>query len=308
MILPKISIVTPSFNQADFLEETINSILSQNYPNLEYLIIDGGSSDKSVDIIKKYEKYLTYWISEPDNGHGNAINKGFSRSTGEIMGWLNSDDKYYPWTLRTVAEVFTLFNDVKWLTGIASVYNEKGVLEATYNWKKNEYDFLTGNYKWIQQESTFWKRDLWDRAGAHIDESYKLMVDGELWSRFFKLEKHWHLNAVIGGFRKHSSNRGRTHEAEVEMNKICESLLCSANEENLDKLLKVFNIMEKRRDLARVRLTKLLPYYLFRKFVVNHKQKEITKFNSDNNFATYHTINFIGGKWEKQIQPMVLSK
>jgi len=85
---PKISIITPSYNQAEFLEETILSVLNQNYPNLEYMIIDGGSNDGSVEIIRKYEKYLTYWISEPDNGQYDAINKGFSRSTGDIMAWI----------------------------------------------------------------------------------------------------------------------------------------------------------------------------------------------------------------------------
>ena len=97
MNYPKISIVTPSFNHAQFLEETILSVISQNYPDLEYIIIDGGSTDGSVEIIKKYEQYLTYWISEPDNGQSDALNKGFTRATGDIYGWLNSDDLYKDW-------------------------------------------------------------------------------------------------------------------------------------------------------------------------------------------------------------------
>jgi glycosyltransferase involved in cell wall biosynthesis len=102
--LPKISIVTPSFNQGMFLEKTILSVLEQGYPNLEYIIIDGGSSDNSVEIIKKYEKHLAYWESEPDQGQSHAINKGFERATGEIFGWLNSDDWYAieRWWMRTV--------------------------------------------------------------------------------------------------------------------------------------------------------------------------------------------------------------
>ena len=107
MNYPKISIVTPSFNQGIFLEATIQSVLNQNYPNLEYIVIDGGSTDNSVKIIKKYEKYLSYWVSESDRGQSHAINKGFTISTGEIMGWLNSDDLYTSGALNHVANVFS---------------------------------------------------------------------------------------------------------------------------------------------------------------------------------------------------------
>ena len=100
--LPKISTVTPSFNQGKFLEKTILSVLEQGYPNLEYIIIDGGSSDESVDIIKKYADRLNYWVSEADRGQSHAINKGFERATGEIFGWLNSDDWYHPGALQAV--------------------------------------------------------------------------------------------------------------------------------------------------------------------------------------------------------------
>ena len=103
---PKISIVTPSFNQVQFIEETIRSVILQNYPNLEYIIIDGGSTDGSVEIIKKYEKYLTYWVSEPDSGQSEAINKGWKIATGDIIAWLNSDDMYMPYALSTIASMY----------------------------------------------------------------------------------------------------------------------------------------------------------------------------------------------------------
>jgi len=108
VLYPKISIITPSFNQGKYLEETIFSVLGQNYPNLEYIIIDGGSTDNSVDIIKKYENQLTYWISEPDNGQSHAINKGFMKATGGILAWLNSDDMYLPGVLDYVAKTINI--------------------------------------------------------------------------------------------------------------------------------------------------------------------------------------------------------
>src|SRR3990172_6693239 len=107
MNYPKISIVTPSFNQDQYLEETILSVINQNYPDLEYIIIDGGSTDNSIDIIKKYEKHLTFWVSEKDKGQCDAINKGLKKCTGDIFNWLNSDDHYFPGTLQKVAESFS---------------------------------------------------------------------------------------------------------------------------------------------------------------------------------------------------------
>jgi glycosyltransferase involved in cell wall biosynthesis len=212
MNIPKISIVTPSYNQAEFLEETIQSVLQQDYANLEYVIIDGGSSDSSVDIIKKYENKLHYWISEKDAGHGHALNKGFSHTSGEIMAWLNSDDKYTPWSLKTIAEIFNLFPHIDWIIGFCSWWNQNGAMTHAGRVPKNIYDFLLGNYCWIQQESVFWRRRLWDKAGGYIDQNYKFMVDGELWTRFFLHAELYSVDCVLGGFRFHQDNRGILNE------------------------------------------------------------------------------------------------
>lgn len=207
MSYPKISLVTPSFNQEEFIENTIRSVVLQDYPNLEYVVIDGGSADNSIDIIKKYEDKIAYWVSEPDDGHGAGLNKGFERTSGEIMGWINSDDLLTPWSLRTVAEIFTKFPHVNWIQGTNSWWNRRGQMVKTSQNPKNIYDYLTGNYGWIQQESVFWRRSIWEEAGASLSKDYKFMVDGDLWARFFLIAELYTVECVLGGYRSYGDNR-----------------------------------------------------------------------------------------------------
>jgi glycosyltransferase involved in cell wall biosynthesis len=204
----KISIITPNFNQADFLEETILSVVGQNYSDLEYIIIDGGSTDGSVDIIKKYEKHLAYWVSEPDKGLYHALQKGFERSTGEIMGWINSDDMLHPGSLSIIAEIFGSLGHVNWITGCPSALDEKGrtvVVATLRQWSK--YDYYLFDYQWIQQESTFWRKSLWEKAGARLNLDVKYAADLELWLRFFRYEKLFSVRTTLGGFRFRSSGQ-----------------------------------------------------------------------------------------------------
>jgi len=209
--LPAISIITPSFNQAKFLEDAINSVLIQNYPNLEYIIIDGGSTDGSVDIIKKYSNKINYWVSEPDNGHGDALNKGFKRSRGEIMGWINSDDKYLPGALEVVSEVFIQHPDIEWLTSETHLsIDEGGAItgrELFLNFGR--WGFKNGFYlpdvNVIPQESTFWRRSLWERSGGYVDENLRIVPDFELWARFWKYAELYSIPAALGAVRSHKN-------------------------------------------------------------------------------------------------------
>lgn len=206
MQYPKISIVTPSFNQAAYLEETILSVTGQGYPNLEYIVIDGGSTDGSVDIIKKYSDRITYWVSERDQGMYHAIQKGFEQSTGEIMGWINSDDILHRKSLFVVAELFSI-PGVNWVQGLPNVIDEKGRIVRALNFGPWSQIRLFTDEICIQQESTFWSRDLWNRAGGKISTQYKVAGDFELWSRFFQFEKLYTPNCLLGSFRLRRNNQ-----------------------------------------------------------------------------------------------------
>ncbi|OJV14853.1 MAG: glycosyl transferase [Dyadobacter sp. 50-39] len=211
MPLPKITIVTPSFNQAKYLESTILSVLGQGYPNLEYIIIDGGSTDCSVEIIRKYERQLAYWVSGPDGGLYDALQKGFAQSSGEIMAWLNADDMYHPKSLFTVAEIFERFGNVQWLMGSNTFFDEAGRpflyddLPYGQRWSRLRLQLFDGRF--IQQESVFWRRTLWQQAGGYIDQNYPLAADFELWLRFFKHEPLYSTSFMLAGFRFRSENQ-----------------------------------------------------------------------------------------------------
>ena len=205
---PRISIVTPCLNSGKYLEEAILSVLEQNYPNLEYIIIDGGSTDNSLEIIKKYQKKLTYWISEKDQGMYDAIQKGFEKSTGDIMAWINADDLYHRRSFFIIAEIFSNNSDVNWLVGASTIWDEYGRGVNVYQSRKfTKYDFLMGDFKFVQQESCFFRRVLWEKAGSYVDKALKYAGDFELWVRFFRHEKLYVVDALIGGFRMRSSNQ-----------------------------------------------------------------------------------------------------
>jgi glycosyltransferase involved in cell wall biosynthesis len=213
MPLPRISIVTPSFNQGRFLERTLRSILDQDYPNLEYVVMDGGSTDGSVEIIRRYAPRLAYWVSEKDGGQYDAINKGFAHTTGEIMTWLNSDDIYVPRALHVVAAIFAQLPEVQWLTTSTRLCMDEedaitAALPAEYcrTWFRRGLD-LWGLKPLVQQESTFWRRGLWQRAGACVDASFHYAGDHNLWARFWEHAQLVTTSAPIAVFRVHAAQK-----------------------------------------------------------------------------------------------------
>jgi glycosyltransferase involved in cell wall biosynthesis len=257
MASPRISIVTPSFNQAGFIEETIKSVIDQNYDNLEYIVIDGGSTDGAVQIIERYLPHIHYFISEKDSGHGNALNKGFRASTGEIMGWINSDDKYLPWTLRTVADIFEQHPDVNWIMGMNAFWNDKGAMIDARDVYKNIFDFLAGDFAWVQQESVFWRRSLWNKAGGFINEDYRFMVDGELWTRFFLFDNLWHAKCILSGYRMHRDNRAKEFYAEclAEMGKAIEIMRQKVSQTSMTSIRQDYALLTYDREGGRWRVT-----------------------------------------------------
>jgi glycosyltransferase involved in cell wall biosynthesis len=218
------SIVTPSFNQASYLRGTIESVLNQQ-ADLEYIVMDGGSTDGSREIISSYSDRLTHWQSERDGGQYDAINRGFAKSTGEIMGWLNSSDLYLPWTLSTVDLIFKSFPEIEWITStMKTCIRGDGTFEDLYHSPgfsaRRFYRGLhggPGNSDYLQQESCFWRRSLWDKIGGAIDLKHASAGDYWLWSRFFKEGNVAAVDAPLAAFRFHDEAKSVATRYEEEV-------------------------------------------------------------------------------------------
>ena len=208
--LPKISVITPSYNQANFLEQTIRSVLLQHYPQLEYIIIDGGSTDTSVSIIRKYAPWLSYWVSEPDCGQSHAINKGFKKATGQILCWLNSDDYYMPGTLLKVGKILAGSRGKYALAGhCLKIYSDgrpPAILEGSYQNRRRLFEFWKG-YQ-MHQPAIFWRREVFEKVGL-LNEELDQIMDFDYWVRisehfdFVNVDQilaccHYHLDAKTG--------------------------------------------------------------------------------------------------------------
>lgn len=221
---PRFSIVTPSFNQGRFLEATIRSVLDQNYPNLEYVVQDGGSTDDSVAVIERYRSRLTFAESRPDRGQAHAINLGFAHAaTGEIMAYLNSDDLLLPGTLNSVADFFARHPDVDVVYGHRVIIDEDG--QEVGRWVLPPHsDTMLIWADYVPQETLFWRRRIWERAGGQIDESFHFALDWDLLLRFRDQgAKFVRLPRFLGAFRVHGRQKTTaelTERGVPEMNRL----------------------------------------------------------------------------------------
>ena len=180
---PLVSIVTPSYNQGRFLEETLCSVLEQDYPNLEYIVVDGGSTDGSAETIRKVAGRLAWWCSEKDRGQTEAINKGFAHATGSIQAWLNSDDTYKPHAIAEAVEFLQAHPEVGMVYGDTDFIDEKSRVIGRFRAAQTDRRRLLQGFVHIPQQSSFWRSDLWKQVGP-LDPSFRFAMDYDLWVRF----------------------------------------------------------------------------------------------------------------------------
>jgi glycosyltransferase involved in cell wall biosynthesis len=201
-----ISIVTPSYNQARYIEETVQSVLSQDYPQIEYIIVDGGSTDRTPNIIGKYEHKLTWWVSEKDEGQTDAINKGFARAKGDILAWINSDDTYKPGAVAAAAKYLQEHPQVGMVYGDCSYINEHGRVIGKFNAAQTNYRLLRQGYTHIPQQTMFFRADLWKQVGP-LDPSFYFAMDYDLWTRIAARAEIKYVHETWANFRLHTSGK-----------------------------------------------------------------------------------------------------
>lgn len=242
---PKITIVTQCYNRAQYIAETIESVLSQNYPNLEYIVIDDGSTDGSWEIIQRYKDRLAH-VEHMEGTRDTpvpAINRGLSMATGEIMMWLNSKNMLMPKSLFTVADIFTTFLEVEWITGMGLIIDGESKITGVIPVRKDKFEHMVGSRANIQQESTFWRKSLWDRTHASLD-AFSVSFDVRLWStKFFPAAPLYHVNTLFGAYRKDSSSfstvRRREFLADIERSRRDLWALASKKDRTLATLYRV---------------------------------------------------------------------
>jgi len=204
---PLVSIITPSFNQARYIEATIQSVLGQDYPRVEYIIVDGGSTDGTVDVIKKYENKVAWWVSEKDKGQTDAINKGFARAKGDILAWINSDDTYAPGAISAAVKYLQEHPEVGMVYADCNFINEEGGVIGKFGSAQTDYRLLRQGYVHIPQQTMFFRADLWKQVGP-LDPSFYFAMDYDLWTRIAaRTELKYLPGQVWANFRLHTSGK-----------------------------------------------------------------------------------------------------
>jgi glycosyltransferase involved in cell wall biosynthesis len=201
---PLVSIVTPSFNQAHFLESTMQSVFDQTYANIEYIIVDGDSTDQSQEIIKKHSSQLVWWVSEKDDGQTDAINKGFAHANGEIFAWLNSDDTYQPDAVAEAVRFLLTNPEVGMVYGDANYIDENERVVGKFPAHQTDLAGLHRGYVHIPQQSSFFRANLWKKIGP-LDTSFFFAMDYDLWVRLAKISEIKYISRTWANFRLHES-------------------------------------------------------------------------------------------------------
>ena len=204
--LPLVTIVTPSFNQEAYLEQTILSVLNQDYPHIEYIVVDGNSTDGSVDIIRRYAARISRWVSEPDSGQTDAINKGFSFARGDVLAWLNSDDTYEPRAVSEAVDQLLRNPDTGLVYGDANLIDEHGAKIGTFPARQTDYRRLRRGYVHIPQQSAFWRASLWNQVGP-LDPSFYFAMDYDLWVRIARIAPLRYIPRTWANFRIHLNSK-----------------------------------------------------------------------------------------------------
>ncbi|MCJ7432119.1 MAG: glycosyltransferase [Anaerolineales bacterium] len=209
---PLVSIVTPSYNQAAFLERTIKSVLDQDYPHLEHILVDGASTDNSLEIIKKYKKKFAWWVSKKDNGQGEAINKGMAHAKGEIVAWLNSDDCYLPAAISAAVEAFESNPDAVMVYGDMLAIDENEFVTNTFKYRQLTLEDLLC-FQIIGQPAVFMRRDAFENAGG-LDTSFHLLLDHQLWIKIAMQGQLVHIPQTIAAARYHAGAKNLARASE----------------------------------------------------------------------------------------------
>ena len=204
--LPLVSIVTPSFNQARYLEATIGSVLEQDYPRIEYIVIDGGSTDGSKEIIQRYADQVAYWVSEPDRGQTDAINKGFARAKGDILAWLNSDDVYRPGAVSEAVGYLHDHPEAGMVYGDADYIDESGQVIGRFPAAQTDYKKLRKGYVHIPQQTSFFRSRLWHMVGP-LDPTFYFAMDYDLWVRIAAVSSIRYHPRTWAAFRLHGDTK-----------------------------------------------------------------------------------------------------